>query len=246
MQISRTTIAIVASILAVGCVLFVEMDTAGSEIVAAEVEVDANTQKRLIRNLIDFKAYCDVNWDNIIEVSNGSGQTKVVLKTLAKTLRDAKIKNIGSAYVSWLKKMMKKFSLNASMAKNMAKRIDEKLRTRHGLITVSGQGKKAIAKFTGHTMGLRGTPSNWKKMLHVRLTKVLSMAKTYEVVHRKVVKKSRKPQFTKAEIKTLWGTKCVDNEAFGRSYSMGCKRYLKMHECHQHGGCMWQTGWKGK
>merc|ERR1712080_399070 len=31
-----------------------------------------------MRNLVDFKAYCDVNKDNIIEVSNGLGQTKIV------------------------------------------------------------------------------------------------------------------------------------------------------------------------
>merc|ERR1712178_165222 len=109
-------------------------------------------------------------------------------------------------------------------------------------ITVRGEGKKAVAKFTGRTMGLRGSPSNWKKMLHVPLVKVLGRARSYEVVHRKL--KKGKPQFTKAEIKTLWGKKCVDNEAFGRSYSMGCKRYLREHECHQHGGCMWQTGLK--
>jgi len=248
MQISRTTIAIVASILAVGCVLFVEMDTTGAEIVAsgveADVEVDANKQKRLMRNLVDFKAYCDVNKDNIIEVSNGMGQTKVVLESLADALTKASIKNVGSAYAGWLKKMMKKYSLKASMAKNMARRLDRKLRTRHGLITVSGEGKKAVAKFTGRTMGLRGTPSNWKKMLHVPLVKVLGRARSYAIVRKKA--KKGKPQFTKAEIKTLWGKKCVDNEAFGRSYSMGCKRYLREHECHQHGGCMWQTGWEGK
>jgi len=244
MQISRTTIALVASILAVGCVLFVEMDTAGTEIVEAEVEVDMNKQKQLMRNLVDFKAYCDVNKDNIIEVSNGLGQTKIVLLSLAKALNKASIKTVGTAYAAWLKKMMKKYSLKASMAKNMARRLDRKLRTRKGLITVSGQGKKAVAKFTGRTIGLRGTPSNWKKMLHVPLVKVLGRARSYEIVHRKLSK--GKPAFTKAEIKTLWGEKCVDNEAFGRSYSMGCKRYIKESHCRHHGGCMWQTGWQGK
>jgi len=244
MQISRTTIAIVASILAVGCVLFVEMDTEGTEIVASGVEVDMNKQRRLMRNLVDFKAYCDVNKDNIIEVSNGMGQTKVVLLSLSRALNKATIKTVGTAYATWLKKMMKKYSLKASMAKNMAKRIDHKLRTRKGLLTVSGQGQKAVAKFTGRTIGLRGTPSNWKKMLHVPLVKVLGRARSYAIVRRKISK--GKPAFSKAEIKTLWGKKCVDNEAFGRSYSMGCKRYLSEKECHQHGGCMWQTGWQGK
>merc|ERR1712159_501136 len=223
-----------------------QTDTTAAEIVTSGVDSGAvRKQRQLMRNLIDFKAYCDVNKDNIIEVSNGMGQTKVVLESLANALTRANIKNIGTAYANWLKNMMKKYGkFKASLAKNMAMRLDRKLRTRHGLITVSGTGKKAVAKFTGRTMGLRGSPSNWRKMLHAKLTKVLKTAKTYAIVHKKLRKKQ--PLFTAAEIKTLWGQKCVDNEAFGRSYSMGCKRYLHVHACHQHGGCMWQTGWQGK
>merc|ERR1712188_247713 len=74
------------------------------------------------RNLRDFKAFCDVSIDNIIEVSTGAGQTNAVLETLAKSLESVpstQPQNVAVAYVKWLKGILKKYPDKASLARNM-------------------------------------------------------------------------------------------------------------------------------
>merc|ERR1712100_870373 len=94
-------------------------------------------------------------------------------------------------------------------------------------------------------VGLESTPHTWKKYMKAPLNKVLKRAKAISDSMKKKIKK-KKLWLSVGEKKELWGSSCAEDEAFGESYSMGCKRYKKKEECHQHGGCVWQTGWEGK
>jgi len=197
---------------------------------------------KMRRNLRDFKAFCDVSIDNIIEVSTGAGQTAVVLNTLAQSLYKANIKKVAHAYVTWLKGVLKKYPDSASLARNMALHIHKMLGTNHGLLTVRGN----MVKFTGKTMGLQGTPHNWKKYMHAKLKKVLKRAASYSHVIKVIKKKAKNDSITPAQSKILWGTKCVDNDSWGRGYSMSCTDHLTKKACEHPGYCKWRVGWEGK
>merc|ERR1712096_4546 len=108
MQATRATIAIVASLLAIGCVILVSESEQG-EIVAAGVEAKPAPEKKqhvlnrhqdalVGKNLRDFKAYVEVNWDNIKEMGiQAGGEERAVLEPLAKAIRDVKIDKVSKA-----------------------------------------------------------------------------------------------------------------------------------------------------
>lgn len=235
MQFSRATIAIVASVLAVCCVLLV--DQGEQEIVATGVEL---TSAKLVRNLADFKAFAQINGDNMAEVAAGSGPTEGIINSLAITLAKTHLQKLPEAYAKWLGKKLKKFPKKGSLVRSMTLKINTELHTAKGLLTVDGKW----AKISGKTMCLQGTPSNWKKYMKAPLAKVVYMSKSFGK-RRKLKKKI--DYFTPAETKTLWGEKCVDdNGVFGRGYSMGCKHIFDKVKCHNRGGCLWQKSWQGK
>jgi len=200
------------------------------------------------RNLRDFKAFCDVSIDNIIEVSTGAGQTNVVLNSLAKSLERVpanKPQNVAVAYVKWLQGILKKYPDKASLARNMALRIHHMLGTNHGLLTVDGKN----VKFTGKTMGLQGTPHNWKKYMHAKLKKVLQKAASYSRHIEVIKKKATSDAITPEESKILWGSKCIEADAYGKGFSMGCGNQLTKKQCKTGPSatfCAWRVGWEGK
>lgn len=209
-------------------------------------EVNFALSHTMRRNLRDFKAFCDVSIDDIIEVSTGaSGQTNVVLHSLAKSLESVpptEPQNVGVAYVKWLKGILKKFPDKASLARNMALRIHHMLGTNHGLLTVDGKD----VKFTGKMMGLQGTPHNWKKHMHAKLAKVLQKAASYSHHVEVIKKKATDDAISPGQSKVLWGTKCIEADAYGRGYEMGCANRLGKTTCLKKPYCAWRVGWEGK
>jgi|DeetaT_6_FD_contig_31_6161190_length_804_multi_7_in_0_out_0_1 hypothetical protein len=252
MQATRATIAIVASLLAIGCVILVS-DNEPGEIVASGIAKPAAEKKKAVlsrrqdalvgKNLRDFKAYVEVNWDNIKEMGiQAGGEEAAVLEPLAAAIRNSHVEHLDKAWDGFYEKTMKKYKKKNSLARNMVRQIASKLRSNHGLLTV--RGKKV--SITGQTLGLRSTPDAEKKFLGAKLKKVLTMAKTLSVKKKKIVKKKKKPWLTINDQRDLWGSSCVDDEAFGEGYSMNCKEIPDKTTCHNRGGCKWQTGWDGK
>jgi len=252
MQATRATIAIVLSCLAIGCVILVAESEQG-EIVAAGVEAKPAPERkkhilsrqqdaRLGKNLRDFKAYVEVNWDNIKEMGiQAGGEESAVLEPLAKAIRDVKIDKVDGAWGKYYKSMMKKYPKTNSLARNMVRQTARSLRSHKGLLSV--RGKKV--EITGKTLGLLDTPDAEKKFLKAPLDKVLEAAKYLAVKKKKIVKKKTKPWLNENDQKTLWGSSCVDDEAFGEGYTMDCKSIPDKETCHNRGGCKWQVGWDG-
>jgi len=254
MQATRATIAIVASLLAIGCVILVS-DNEPGEIVASGIAKPAAEKKKAVlsrrqdalvgKNLRDFKAYVEVNWDNIKEMGiQAGGEENAVLEPLAAAIRSSDVEHLDKAWNGYYKKMMQKYKKKNSLARNMVRQVSRKLRSNKGLLTVKGN-KVSI---TGKTLGLLHTPDAEHKFLGASLKHVLTMAKNLSVKKKKIVKKKAMatPWINKNEQETLWGSSCVDDEAFGEGYSMNCKEIPDKESCHDRGGCKWQTGWDGK
>merc|ERR1712094_105050 len=124
---------------------------------------------------------------------------------LAAAIRNSHVEHLDKAWDGFYEKTMKKYKKKNSLARNMVRQIASKLRSNHGLLTV--RGKKV--SITGQTLGLRSTPDAEKKFLGAKLKKVLTMAKTLSV------KKKKNAWLTINDQRGLWGSSCVDDEAFG-------------------------------
>jgi len=243
----------VLSLLAIGCVILVSESEQGEIVASGIAKPPAPQKKKAVlnrhqdalvgKNLRDFKAYVEVNWDNIKEMGiQAGGEESAVLEPLAAAIRDSKVEHLGKAWDGFYKNMMKKYKKDNSLARNMVRRVSEKLRQNHGLLTVKGK----TVSITGKTLGFNDTPDAERKFLKAPLKKVLTMAKTLSVKKKKIVKKKAKPWLTVNDQRTLWGASCVDDEAFGEGYSMNCKEISDKERCHNRGGCKWQTGWDGQ
>jgi len=199
---------------------------------------------RMQKNLIDFRAFIDVNQDNIEELTMTGGEEADIIKPMYKILRKAKVSDLLPAWEKYAQTMQKEHPLPASIAHYMLTKMTKDLASHDGLLSVHGKGRKAKVSVTGEKLGLGETPYTWKKFMQAPLNKVLKRAHELQHTEKKKIKKA-KLVLSDAQQRELWGSSCVDDESFGESYSMGCKRYKKKEECHQHGGCLWQKGWKG-
>merc|ERR1711959_834663 len=184
-----------------------------------------STLNRMEKNLIDLRAFIEVDQDNIEELTLTGGEESDIIKPMYQIL--------------------KKHPLPASIAHYMTTKMTKELASHKGLLSVHGKGRHAHVAIGGNKVGLESTPHTWKKYMKAPLNKVLKRAKAISDSMKKKIKK-KKLWLSVGEQKELWGSSCAEDEAFGESYSMGCKRYKKKEECHQHGGCVWQTGWEGK
>jgi len=199
-----------------------------------------STLNRMQKNLVDLRAFIDVNEDNIEELTLTGGEEADIVKPMVGVLKKAKISELLPAWEEFAQIMQKKHPLPASIAHYMLTKMTKELASHKGLLSVHGKH----VGITGNKVGLEATPYTWKKFMNAPLNKVLKRAKQLSHHEKRQVKK--KPWLSIAQQKELWGSSCADDESFGESYSMGCKRYKGKEECHQHGGCVWQTGWEGK
>merc|ERR1711934_1110083 len=204
-----------------------------------------STLNRMQKNLVDLRAFIDVNEDNIEELTLTGGEEADIVKPMVGVLKKAKISELLPAWEEFAQIMQKKHPLPASIAHYMLTKMTKELASHKGLLSVHGKGRHAHVAIGGNKVGLESTPHTWKKYMKAPLNKVLKRAKAISDSMKKKIKK-KKLWLSVGEQKELWGSSCAEDEAFGESYSMGCKRYKKKEECHQHGGCVWQTGWEGK
>jgi len=204
-----------------------------------------STLNRMEKNLIDLRAFIEVDQDNIEELTLTGGEEADIIKPMYQILKKAKVSELLPAWEAFAQDMQKKHPLPASIAHYMTTKMTKELASHKGLLSVHGKGRHAHVAIGGNKVGLESTPHTWKKYMKAPLNKVLKRAKAISDSMKKKIKK-KKLWLSVGEQKELWGSSCAEDEAFGESYSMGCKRYKKKEECHQHGGCVWQTGWEGK
>jgi len=203
------------------------------------------TLNRMEKNLIDLRAFIEVNQDNIEELTLTGGEEADIVKPMYSILKKAKVSKLLPAWEEFAQNMQKKHPLPASIAHYMLTKMTKELASSKGLLSVHGKGRHAYVGITGNKVGLEATPYTWKKFMKAPLGKVLRRAKELSR-HEENKLKKKKLWLSIAQQKELWGSSCVDDESYGESYSMGCKRHKNKKECHWHGGCVWQTGWEGK
>merc|ERR1711943_175660 len=72
------------------------------------------------KNLRDFKAYVEVNWDNIKEMGiQAGGEESAVLEPLAAAIRNSHVEHLDKAWDGFYEKTMKKYKKKNSLARNM-------------------------------------------------------------------------------------------------------------------------------
>lgn len=200
---------------------------------------------RMQRNLVDLRAFLDVARDNIEDMEEYGGEEAAIIKPMVDELRKVKLEELVQGWENFAQLMQKRNPLPASLAHYMTTFMTKQLEKPKGLLSIIHDRRGKWATIKGGRVGLEATPSIWHKLMRAKLDKVLAKANAYRK-HLQHKKKKKKFQLSLAEQKALWGSSCVDDESWGESYSMGCVRYKKKEQCHQHGGCVWRTGWKGQ
>jgi len=210
----------------------------------AAAERGVNKLARMRRNLLDLRAFLDVARDDIEDMEEYGGEEAAIIKPLVDELRKAKLEELVQGWENFAKLMQKRNPLPASLAHYMTTFMTKQLETSQGLLSISRNRRGKWVSITGAKVGLEATPAIWHKLMRAKLDTVLRRANLYRKrLHHKKVKK--KFQLSRAQLKVLWSQSCVDDESWGEGYSMGCAEYKNKKQCHQHGGCVWRTGWTG-
>jgi len=193
---------------------------------------------RLRSNLVDLKAFAEVNKDNILDLSS---HDTGILKAALVAVLESKKSELVKTWKKFVSKKEHKYNLPESLVKNMLLDLDKELKKNPaGILEVQG-AKVAI---TGKSVGLLETPNAWKKKMTAPLYKVLEKSKLMHKLSKRKVKKTV-VKFTQKDYDAMFKTKCMNLQA-KENFHMGCEEQRTEEKCRQKAGCKWNKGWHGQ